>query len=116
MTIQFVAATAFSLLLLVVVANVMVNLYQRGAVRDALDEGVRAASVVDHGDNACARKANEVLAVLAPGVRLGNDGVTCSRSRYLITARADVHFESWLPLVPSWTSHLKAMTRITGVP
>ena len=41
-TIQYVVATGFSLLLFVLVANLLVDLYERGAVRDALDEGVRA--------------------------------------------------------------------------
>ena len=41
-TIQYVVATAWSLLLFVLVANLLVDLYERGAVRDALDDGVRA--------------------------------------------------------------------------
>ena len=37
-------AVAWSLVLLVLVANLLVDLYARGAVRDALDDGVRAGA------------------------------------------------------------------------
>ena len=43
-TIQYVIAVAWSLVLLVLVANLLVDLYARGAVRDALDDGVRAGA------------------------------------------------------------------------
>ena len=43
-TIQYVIAVAWSLVLLVLVANLLVDVYARGAVRDALDDGVRAGA------------------------------------------------------------------------
>ena len=43
-TIQYVIAVAWSLVLLVLIANLLVDLYARGAVRDALDDGVRAGA------------------------------------------------------------------------
>ena len=46
-TIQYVVATGFSLLLFVLVANLLVDLYARAAVRDALEEGTRAVVPAD---------------------------------------------------------------------
>ena len=46
-TVQFVAATALSLLVFVMMANLVVDLYARGAIRAAVDEGARAGAPVD---------------------------------------------------------------------
>ena len=67
-TIQYVIAVAWSLLLLVLVANFLVDLYARGAVRDALDEGVfedgLGAERLEHVERALRRQAAHEVARL----------------------------------------------------
>jgi hypothetical protein len=108
-TIQYVAAAGFSLLLFVLVANLLVDLYQRGAVRDALDEGVRTAVPVDAGADACTARAREVLRSVAGGSSLRVDDLRCSRDGAQLVATAHVTLRSWLPmLVPDWRLELTA--------
>src|SRR6185369_11572384 len=59
-TLQYVVATGFSLVLFVLVANLLVDLYARGAVRDALDEGVRAQVPGAAPADACEARARGV--------------------------------------------------------
>jgi hypothetical protein len=107
-TIQYVAAVGFSLLLLVLVGNLVVDLYARGAIRDALDEGVRAALPVDETVAACEQRARDVIAALVRGPVADAD-VECREDGAWIVAEADVSLESWLPmLVPDWRMHLRA--------
>ena len=60
-TLQYVIAVAWSLVLLVLVANFLVDLYARGAVGDALDDGVRAAAPSSQPVAACETRAQEVV-------------------------------------------------------
>ena len=70
MTVQYVATVGLSLILLVLFANLLVDLYVRGAVRDALDEGVRAAAPAGSGRHECEERAHEVV-----------DGLVARRTR-----------------------------------
>jgi hypothetical protein len=107
-TIQYVIAVAWSLLLLVLVANFLVDLYARGAVRDALDEGVRAAAPASAPGPVCEQRANEVLHGLVRGP-LVDARIRCAESGPFVTAEATVALRSWLPmLVPDWRITLRA--------
>jgi hypothetical protein len=111
-TIQYVAATAFSLLLLMLVANLLVDLYARGAVREALDEAARAAVPVDAATGACERRAGEVLDGLLHGPVGDGVVVTCDVGAQQVHAHASVSFRSWLPaLLPAWEFTLDASAR-----
>jgi hypothetical protein len=84
-TIQFVTATALSLFVFVLLANLVVALYARGAVRAAIDEGARAGAPVDSSVAECERRANDAL------------------------ARAEVVVAGWIPgVVPDWSFTLTA--------
>ena len=102
-TIQYVATVGLSLLFLVLFANLLVDLYARGAVRDALDEGVRAAAPAGTDARVCEARAHEVLDGLLRG-RLGDDiRVECGPDGSTMVARAEGSLPSWMPaLVPSW--------------
>jgi hypothetical protein len=108
-TVQYVLAVGFSFLMLVVVANLLVDLYARAAVRDALEEGTRAAVPIDASSTACAEHARTVLAGLLRGP-IGRDIVVhCRPTPGTIAATADVRLASWLPgLVPDWTFTVRA--------
>jgi hypothetical protein len=99
-TIQYVVATAFSLLLFVMVANLLVDLYERGAVRDALDEGVRA------GVPASASASGSSLRV---------DSMTCRHDGDRVVADARISLRSWFPmLLPDWQIDLRASAHREG--
>jgi hypothetical protein len=111
-TVQYVAATAFSLLLLMLLANLLVDLYARGAVREALDEATRAAVPVDARPDACERRARDVLDGLLHGPVGDGVVVACSVGADRVHVHADVRLRSWLPrLAPAWEFTLDASAR-----
>ena len=108
-TIQYVAASALSLLLFVLVANLLVDLYARGAVRDALAEGIRAAVPQGAGTVECEAAARSVVASVAGGSLVRVDELRCEITRDTVVARARVVLRSWLPgAVPDWRLELQA--------
>jgi hypothetical protein len=113
-TIQYVIAVSWSLLLLVLMANFLVDLYARGAVRDALDDGVRAAAPASAPAEVCEERAREVLRGLVRGP-LVRARIRCASSGAFVTADAAVTLQSWLPmLVPDWHMTLHAVALREG--
>ena len=109
-TVQYVAATAFSLIVFVMLANFIVFLYARGVVRASVDEGARAGSRFGSTTAECESRARDVLGDLLAG-RLGSDvRVECrSPNDDVMNASARVTLHGWLPgLVPDWTFTLDA--------
>jgi hypothetical protein len=107
-TIQYVIAVAWSLVLLVLIANLLVDLYARGAVRDALDDGVRAGAPAGASVAACEQRAHEVVTGLVRGPLL-QTVVHCREDGAFVVADARVTLRSWLPmLLPDWHMHLHA--------
>jgi hypothetical protein len=107
-TIQYVIAVAWSLILFVLIANLMVDLYARGAVRDALDDGVRAGAPAAGPVVACEARAHEVVSGLVRGPLLDAD-LHCDESGPFVVAEAKVSLRSWLPmLLPDWRMTLRA--------
>jgi hypothetical protein len=110
-TIQYVIAVAWSFVLLVLVANLLVDMYARGAVRDAIDDGVRAGASASAPADACEARAREVVNGLVHGPLL-RARVRCDASGAFVVATANVSLESWLPmLVPDWNMTLRAEAR-----
>ena len=108
-TIQYVVATGFSLLLFVLMANLLVDLYERGAVRDALDEGVRSGVHFSAAADDCAARARSVVASVASGSSLHVDELTCVPDGDRVVATARVSLRSWFPtLLPDWHLSLRA--------
>jgi hypothetical protein len=103
-TLELVTASGLALVLLVLVANLLVDLYARGAIRHALDEGVRAGAPVDAAPGACELAADGALDDLLGG-RVGEGvDVRCEQGPTDVVARADAVLPSWLPaLVPDWS-------------
>jgi hypothetical protein len=109
-TVQYVAATAFSLIVFVMMANFIVFLYARGVVRAAVDEGARAGGRFGATSAECESRARDVLGDLLAG-RLGSDvSVRCeSPNEDEMHATVHVTLHGWLPgLVPDWTFTLDA--------
>ncbi len=111
-TVQYVAATAFSLVLLVLFANLLVDLYARAAVRDALDEGARAAAIVGGGPRECEERARAVVSQLVRGSAGRDIDIECVEpGNGFVRARARVRLRAWLPGVPDWTFTVTALGR-----
>jgi len=108
-TVQYVAATAFSLIVLVMMANFIVFLYARGVVRAAVDEGARAGSRFGATTAECDSRARNVLGDLLAG-RLGHDvTVRCETHADEMHASVHVTLRGWLPgVVPDWSFTLDA--------
>jgi hypothetical protein len=109
-TVQYVAATAFSLIVFVMLANFIVFLYARGVVRASVDEGVRAGSRFGASTAECESRARDVLGDLLAG-SLGRDvSIRCeSPNEDEMHATVHVTLRGWLPgLVPDWTFTLDA--------
>jgi hypothetical protein len=108
-TIQYVVATGFSLLLFVMVANLLVDLYERGAVRDALDEGVRSGVPVAASADDCLARARDVVRSIASGSSLRVGALSCEPDGDRIAATARISLRSWFPmLLPDWRLTLRA--------
>ena len=106
-TIEYVTATALSLLMFVLAANLLVDVYERGAVRDSLDEGVRAGVPIGATVEQCQVAARAVLAGVAPSLHV--DDLACTFDGTRVVARARVSLPSWLPmLIPAWHLDLRA--------
>lgn len=101
-TVQYVAVTGLSLLLVVVMVNLVVFQYGRGVVRAALDEGVRAGARATAGSEECEARARDVLADLLGGAMGAGVTLRCTDTGSTLQATADVVFHGWLPSVPDW--------------
>jgi hypothetical protein len=103
-TIQYVAATALSLVVFVGLANFVVDLYARGVARSMVDEAARAGAPIDASPSDCAQRAHDVVTNLLGGALGRSMTVSCSETAGRVLARATVRLEGWLPgIVPDWS-------------
>jgi hypothetical protein len=102
--VQYVVATALSLLLFVVLANAVVDLYVRGVARAAVDEAARAGAALDATVADCEQRARDVL---AGAVASGTVQVTCREVGGAMRAQARVVLAGWVPGIPTWTMALE---------
>ena len=106
-SVQFVLAAGFALFFFVVLANLVVVQYGRGAVRSALDRAARAASI-DGDASKCEAVAGQGLSQTLGGVMGDGVQVVCSADPATVTATASVWFQSWTPLTPDFVFTLQA--------
>ena len=101
-------AVAFTLIVAVLVVNLFLYLYGHGAARAAIDEGVRAGSRVDAGEDVCEARADEALLGLMPGPLQEGIDIDCEVVGGELVAVADVTLSSPLPGFPSWSFLMEA--------
>jgi hypothetical protein len=107
-TVQYVVATALSLVVFVGMANFIVDLYARGVARAAVDEAARAGAPVDASSADCTQRAHDVLSNLLGAAMDGSIRITCREAVGTIRAQATVRLVGWLPgLVPDWSFTLE---------
>ncbi len=89
-----------ALVLFLTFANLVVVQYGRGAIRSALEQGVRSGSVA--GEAACLTTVSGVVSDLLGG-RMSDDlTAVCRVSGGTVVASARATFESWTPLTPNF--------------
>lgn len=96
-SVQFLLASGLALLLFLAFANLLAVQYGRGAVRSALEQGVRAGSISRSAED-CEVAAANVTGQLLGGHMSDDLVILCTISGGEIVARADVVFEGWTPL------------------
>ena len=91
------------LVVFVGLANLVVDLYARGVVRAAVDEGAREGAAVDAGAVECEQRATDVVHTLLGGPMGRSIELECREEGTRMTAVARVDLPSWLPVfVPAW--------------
>lgn len=92
-----------TLLVFVALANLVVDLYARGVVRAAVDEGARTGAVVDAAPADCEQRARDVVHTLLGGALGGGVRLACHDEGGRMVAVAAVDLPSWLPtFLPGW--------------
>jgi hypothetical protein len=91
----------------VALANLVVDLYARGVVRAAVDEGARAGASIDASAAECEQRARDVVRNLLGG-ELGRDvHVECHEEQGRMTAGIVVVLHGWIAdVVPDWSFRL----------
>lgn len=102
---QFVLGAALALLLFVSLANLVVVQYGRGAIRSALEQGVRAGSVT-RSEAICETTARGVADQLLGGRMSDRLEVRCVFGADGMAASARAVFESWTLLTPDFEVEL----------
>ena len=101
-TAQYVTAVAMSLVAFVMLANLVVDRYEQGALRAAVDEGARAGADVDASSADCERRGHEVVESLLGVGRAHDVRFTCRMVGTSMRATLVADQAAWLPLVPDW--------------
>ena len=104
-----------SLFVFVALANVVVDLYARGVVRSAVDEGARAGAAIDTSPADCERRAHDVLATLLSGAAGRSVRVSCREVDGAMEAQARVTLAAWIPGIPAWTFTVAGSVAKEGV-
>jgi hypothetical protein len=89
-----------SLVVFVMLANLVVDRYEQGVLRAAVDEAARAGADVDAGASACEARGRAVLAALLSRSQAAR--LSCRVVGRRVRATVSARLASWLPLVPDW--------------
>jgi hypothetical protein len=101
-TTQYVLAVGMSLVVFVMLANLLVDRYERGAIVAAVDEGARAGADIDAGTAECEQRTRDVVNALLGRQHARSAVLRCREVGGSMRATVTVRLTSWLPLVPDW--------------
>ncbi len=117
---QYLLGVGLSLLMLVLLANVIVAQYARGAVRLAADEGARAGARWQASEPerlaACTSAGEAVLDDLLAGTIGDTARIQCVTAGRGIDAEAKAAVAGWLPGVPAFDVRARAAERVEEAP
>ena len=108
-SISYVLAATFAMIFFAILANFVVVQYASGAVRAALDEGVRNGARADAGVPVCQATIDEILASVLGGPYGDDVSVTCQDAGDVMVASAQATFRGFAPLVPDLTIDFEAV-------
>jgi hypothetical protein len=94
-------ASALALFVFLALANLVVVQYGKGAVRSALEQGVREGTV--SGVPGCEETAHRVISDLLGGRMSDGLVLSCRISGGVVGATASVTFDSWTPFAPDFS-------------
>lgn len=114
-SIQFLVASALGLVLFVLLANLVVVQYGRGAIRSALEQGARAGAIAGSSSD-CAVRVDEVLGQLLAGRMSDGLEIACTTTGTMMVARASGVFESWTPMTPGFEIDLVSQAVVEELP
>lgn len=106
-SLQFLVASSLALVLFVMLANVVVVQYSRGAMRSALDQGVRAGSIAGT-EEACEERVSQVVGDLLGGTIGETVGFDCLVAGPVMRATGELVITSWTPFTPDFDLELSA--------
>ncbi|MGD2060477.1 MAG: hypothetical protein PVF87_06410 [Acidimicrobiia bacterium] len=99
-------ASVLAMVLFLMLANLVVVQYGRGAIRSALEQGSRAGTI--GGEPSCETTARRVVQDLLGGRMSDGLALSCSSDGARITATAEGRFEAWTPFVPDFDVSLSS--------
>ena len=106
-SVQFLIASGLGLVLFLALANLVVVQYGRGALRSALDQGVRVGSVSQSSER-CQQRIDEVLGQLLGGTMGDGVAADCEIAAGVVSASATAVFPSWTPFSADFAVELSA--------
>lgn len=107
-SVSYVLAGAFAMLLFASLANLIVMQYASGAVRAALDEGVRDGAAAGSGPGQCLATIDQFLSSTLGGPYGDQIDVDCREDGDVVVASATATFIGFAPLVPDLTFSFEA--------
>ena len=108
-SISYVLAASFAMIFFAILANFIVIQYGSGAVRAALDEGVRDGARADAGVAVCQATIDEILSSVLGGPYGDEVSTTCQDTGDVMIASARATFRGFAPLVPDLTIDFEAV-------
>lgn len=108
-SISYVLAASFAMIFFAILANFIVIQYGSGAVRAALDEGVRNGARADSGVAVCQATIDEILGSILGGAYGDEVSTTCRDTGDVMVATAQATFRGFAPLVPDLTIDFEAV-------
>ena len=116
-TTELVVVSAFSMLILVAVLNLIVFQYAKGTLHAAVDQGVRAGATLDATAADCEAKLNSTLGNLLGGAMNAQvTSRTCVEGAETMTATVQGSFSTWLDFMPAWNFDISASVVKEPVP
>jgi hypothetical protein len=108
-SISYVLAAGFAMIFFAILANFVVIQYASGAVRAALDEGVRNGARADAGVAVCMATIDDILASVLGGPYGDDVAASCQDTGDVMVASAQATFRGFAPLVPDLTIDFEAV-------
>ncbi len=106
-SVQFLLGSAIALVFFLALANLVVVQFAAGALRSALDQGVRAGSIA-RSASVCELRVSEVLEDLLSGTIGETTDIKCEIDGLFVAAEGSLVVESWTIFTGDYSVSLTA--------